>query len=78
MCGGACGAACAAPCETLYGRSVGRRRTDAVALGVRGHRTRVGIDSYQHPSVAYRSAGKPKVPKMAPRKGPAQTFQDLT
>ena len=56
-------------------RWAGRRRTDAVAPGVCAHRTRVGMDSYQLPSVAYGSAGKPKVPKMTPQKGPAQTFQ---
>ena len=56
------------------GRS-GAEKADAVALGVCGHRNRVGVDSYQLPLVVYGSARKPKVPKMGRLKGPAQTFQ---
>ena len=52
----------------------GTAETYAVALGACAHRTRVGVDSYQRPSVAYGSAGKLKWPKSGQVKGPAQTF----
>ena len=44
------------------------------ALGSCLHSNRIGMDSYQHPSVAYGSARNQKVLKMSPVKSPVQTF----
>ena len=44
------------------------------ALGSCFHSTRIGMHSYQHPSVAYGSARNQKVLKMGPVKSPVQTF----
>ena len=44
------------------------------ALGSCADCTRIGMDSYERPVVAYTSARKPKVLKMGPVKSPVQTF----
>ena len=55
-----CHTACAGRVALLAAQVRTVAEIDRVALGVCLYWTRVGMDSYQRPSVAYGSAGKPK------------------